>query len=60
MDKESCGCVQRTSYWLPCTCFIAIKIRDDMPILLDEIHRHWHRLCVGEESNKDAWLFCRG
>ena len=40
MNKESCGCVQRKSYGLPCACFIAIKIRDNKPILLDEIHRH--------------------
>ena len=40
MDKEICRCVQRTSYGLPCACFIATKIRDYKPILLDEIHRH--------------------
>ena len=40
MDKEICGCVQRTSYGLPCACFIATKIHDDKPILLDEIHDH--------------------
>jgi len=48
MDKEICGCVQRTSYGLPCACFIATKIREDKPILLDEIHHHWHRLCMGQ------------
>jgi len=52
MNKESCGCVQRTSYELPCACFIAIKIRDNKPILLDEIHRYWHKLCMGAESNE--------
>jgi hypothetical protein len=40
MDKEICGCVQRTSYELPCACFIATKIREDKPILLDETHHH--------------------
>ena len=40
MDKEICGCVQRTSYGLPCACKIAIKILEDKPILLDEIHHH--------------------
>jgi len=40
MDKEICGCVQRTSYGLTCACFIATKIHDDKPILLDEIHHH--------------------
>jgi len=40
MDKEICGCVQRTSYGLPCACEIATKILKDKPILLDEIHHH--------------------
>ena len=40
MDKEICGCVQMTPYGLPYACFIATKIRDDKPILLDEIHHH--------------------
>jgi len=51
MDKEICDYVQRTSYGLPCACEIATKILDDKPILLDEIHHHWHRLHMGEESN---------
>jgi len=53
MDKKICGCVQRTSYGIPCACFIATKIRDDKPILLDEIHHHWYRLSMGQESNED-------
>ena len=40
MDKEIYGCVQRISYGLPCTCFIATNICGDKPILLDEIHHH--------------------
>ena len=56
MDKEICGCVQRTSYGLQCACKIATKIREDKPILLDEIHHHWHMLCMGEESN-GHWFF---
>jgi len=52
MDKEICGCVQRTSYGLPCACEIATKILEDKPILLDEIHHHWLRLRMGEESNE--------
>jgi len=40
MDKEICGCVQGTSYGLPCACKIATKILEDKPILLDEIHHH--------------------
>jgi len=47
MDKKICGCVQRTSYGLPCACQIATKILEDKSILLDEIHHHWHRLCMG-------------
>jgi len=41
MDTKSCGCVIRTSYGIPCACIIAMKIRDNKPIRLDEIHRHW-------------------
>jgi len=51
MDKEICGCVQRTSYGLPCACEIATKVLEDKPILLNEIHHHWHMLRIGEESN---------
>ena len=55
MDKEMCGCIQRTSYVLPCACFIATKICEDKPILLDKIHHHWHRLCMSQESNEDGF-----
>ena len=55
MDVEICGCVQRTSYGLPCACFIATKICEDKPILLDKIHHHWHRLCMSQESNEDGF-----
>jgi len=55
MDKEICGCVQMTSYGLPCACEIAAKILEDKPILLDEIHHHWLRLRMGEESNEDGF-----
>jgi len=55
MDKEICGCVQRTSYGLSCACEIATKILEEKPILLDEIHHHWHRLRMGEESNVDGF-----
>lgn len=54
MDKEIYGCAQRTSYGLLCECFIVTKICDDKPILLDEIQHHWHRLCMGQESNEDG------
>lgn len=52
MNKEICGCVQRTSYGLPCACEIATKLLEEKPILLDEIHHHWQRLRMGEESNE--------
>jgi len=52
MGKEICGCFQRTSYGLPCACEIATKLLEEKPILLDEIHHHWHRLRMGEESNE--------
>ena len=55
MYKETCGCVQRTSYGLPCAFEIATKIIDEKSILLDEIHHHWHRLRMDEESNKDGF-----
>jgi len=51
MDKEICGCIQRTSYGLPWAWEIATKILEDKPILLNEINHHWHRLRMGEESN---------
>ena len=56
IDKKTCGCVQRTSYGLPCACFISMKIRHNKPIRLDEIHPHWHKLYMGEEeSNEDLF-----
>ncbi|AES59204.1 OTU-like cysteine protease [Medicago truncatula] len=56
MDNDICGCVQRTSYGLPCACEIATKLLQEKPILLDEIYHHWLRLSMGEQSNEDA--FC--
>jgi len=50
MDKEICGCVQRTLYGLPCACFIATKIYDDKPILLDEIHHHWCNTPISQHN----------
>ncbi|KEH18469.1 hypothetical protein MTR_8g020433 [Medicago truncatula] len=55
MDKEISGCVQRTSYRLPCACKIATKLLEEKSILLDEIHHHWHRLRMGEESNEHGF-----
>jgi len=54
MDKKTCGCVQMTSYGLPCACFIAMKIRHKKPIRLDEIHPHWHKLYMDEEESNEA------
>ena len=56
IEKKTCSCVQRTSYGLPCACFISMKIRHNKPIRLDEIHPHWHKLYMGEEeSNEDLF-----
>jgi len=56
IEKKTCDCIQRTSYGLPCACFIAMKIRHNKPIRLDEIHPHWHKLYMGEEeSNEDLF-----
>lgn len=38
--KEDRGCVQMTTYELPCACIIAEKRKKKLPILLDEIHPH--------------------
>ena len=57
IEKKTCVCVQRTSYGLPCACFIAMKICHNKPIRLDEIHPHWHKLYMGEEqSNEDLFV----
>jgi len=56
IKKKTCGCVQRMSYGLPCACFIAMKIRHNKLIRLDEIHSHWHKLYMGEEEiNEDLF-----
>ena len=55
MDKEICGCVQRTSYGQPRACEITTKIFEDKPILFDEIQLHWHRLRMGEECNEHGF-----
>ena len=39
--KEDCGCVQMTTFGLPCACILAEKRKKKLPILLDEIHPHW-------------------
>jgi len=53
-DKEDCGCVQKTSYGLPCACIIAMKSKQKLPLVLDDIYPHWKRLSVqGEENDHD-------
>jgi len=54
LDKEDCGCVQKTSYMLPCACIIVMKSKQKLPIVLDDIYPHWKRLSVqGEEIDHD-------
>jgi len=48
--KEDCGCVQMTTYGLPCACIIAENRKKKLHILLDEIHPHWQRLSVIGEA----------
>jgi len=53
-DKGDCGCVQKTSYGLPCACIIAIKSKQKLALVLDDIYPHWKRLSVqGEEIYHD-------
>jgi len=52
-DKEDCGCVQKTSYRLPCACIIDMKSKQKLPLVLDDIYPHWKRLCVQREEIDD-------
>ncbi|KAK2358924.1 protein FAR1-RELATED SEQUENCE [Trifolium repens] len=36
----------RKSYGLPCVCVIAKKIRNRLPIRLDEVNSHWKKLTI--------------
>jgi len=47
--KENCGCVIKTSYGLPYACILAMNIRKNLHIRLDDIDPHWQRLHVCEE-----------
>jgi hypothetical protein len=51
--KEDCGCVQKTSYGLPCVCIIAMKSKKKLPLVLDDIYPRWKRLSVQEEEVDD-------
>jgi alpha-glucosidase len=58
MDPKKCGCVVRRSYGLPCACVIAKKIRNKLPIRLDEINVQWKKLVIdfgegGDEEHDD-------
>jgi len=44
MDKFKCGCLSKITFGLPCACAIALKIKNNTSIRLDEIHTHWKRL----------------
>jgi len=56
-DKEDCGCVQKTSYGLPCACIIAMKSKQKLPLVLDDIYPHWKRLCVQQEEKRLVMFF---
>jgi len=43
---EDYGCVQKTSYRLPCACIIAMKSKQKLPLVLDDIYPHWKMLSV--------------
>jgi len=43
-DKSKCGCLNLITYELPCACMIALKIKNGIPLRLDEIHTNWKRL----------------
>ena len=45
-DPKKCGCIIRKSYGLPCACVIAKKIRNRLPIRLDEVNSHWKKLTI--------------
>jgi alpha-glucosidase len=50
MDPKKCGCVIRKTFGLPCACLIAKKIRNKLPIRLDEVNNHWKRLVFDHEE----------
>ena len=44
IDKGICGCVNRTSYGLPCAHELAELIKEGRTIPLDSVHSHWRKL----------------
>ena len=39
-DEEDCGCVQKTLYELPYASIIAVKSKQKLPLVLDDIYSH--------------------
>ena len=44
IEKGICGCVNRTSYGLPCAHELAELIKEGRTIPLDSVHSHWRQL----------------
>ncbi|MCI17250.1 otubain [Trifolium medium] len=60
MDNKKCGYVLRRTFGLPCACVIARKLRNNLPIRLDEVNSHWKKLVFddreGGEEECDDYL----
>ena len=44
IEKGICGCVNRTSYGLPCAHELVELIKEGRTIPLDSVHSHWRQL----------------
>ena len=44
IEKGICGCVNRTSYGLPCAHELIELIKEGRTIPLDSVHSHWRKL----------------
>jgi hypothetical protein len=53
MDSKKCGCLMRRTYGLPCACVIARKMKNKLPIRLDEVNAHWKKLGFIEDEGSD-------
>jgi hypothetical protein len=49
-NKSKCGCLSRTTFWLPCACELVKTIKAVKPISLDVIHIHWKRLSLDDAN----------
>lgn len=59
MESENCGCVLRSTFGLPCACFIGKKMNDNLPITLDEVDDLWKKLVFDEGEVgevEDDWM----